>query len=373
MEKNRETFVRIGRPGQIGSRKEEIYHNYDKVYGEDAWRFAWYVNGTSVDLNGALAVYEDAYFEYFKKNLAELEWIANNFSNVYDNNVSNVNSGFDYSIQEFGGNHFQDIAIRRCLIRNGLWFQGKDLLEVRLKGAGKKYSPSEIQFHKPEWIPQPELKGWWKPSSIESWYQSARFLEVKDFKPESKNVLYFATSNEGKVRSAQRSLSDIVHVEKVCLDIKEEQDSVEKIAEHKARVAYSVLCRPVICDDSGFFIQGMNCYPGHKVGRELKEKGIEHFLALAKDCPRDSYWIMTVGYMDETLEKPMLFTSKIEGKLISEKRGNPNQLMKSELWLAFVLNGHEKTLGEMNDEEYKKYATSNRWKEFSKYLNTRNK
>ncbi len=364
-------FIRIGRPGAIGSRKKEIYHNYDKLHGKTNWRLVWDINGTSVDVNGAVALYEDAYFEYFKKNPEELKWIANNFSNVYDNNVSNIHSGFDYGIQEFEGNHFQDIAIRRVLIRNGLWFKGSELLEVREKNIGRMYNPGEIQFHMPQLIVQPELKGWWRPGSIESWYQSARFLEAKNFEEHSKNFLYFVTSNDGKVSSAKRSLKDIVEIKKIELDIKEEQDSVEKIAAHKAQVAYSTLCRPVICDDSGFVIQGMNGYPGCKVGRELKEKGIEHFLAQAKDGPRNAYWIMALSYMDETLNKPILFTSKIEGKLIGEKRGALNSQTKSELWLAFVLNGQTKTLGEMTQEEHSKYSASARWQELENFLNTK--
>jgi len=362
-------FIRVGRPGAIGSRKDEVLKNYDKLYGKKNWRLVWDVKGNSVDMNDALALYEDAYFEYFKDHPEELLWIANNFANVYDNNISNVNSGFDYSVQEFGGNHFQDIAIRRVLVRNGLWFKGSELLEIRIKGIGRMYNPGQIKFHKPEIITQPEFKGWWNQKSVESWYQSAKYLEVKDFKHEGENLLYFATSNEGKVNSAKRSLGDLVDLKKVELDISEELDSVEKIAMHKARVAYSVLCKPVICDDSGFVIEGMNGYPGHKVGRELKEKGIKHFLALVKDQPRDAYWIMTLSYMDETLDKPLLFTSKIEGKLIGETRGNPNQEMKSKLWLAFCLNGHEKTLSEMSKEELDKYAVSGRWGEFTRYLN----
>lgn len=363
-------YKRIGRPGQIGSRKDEIYHNYNKVFGENKWRFAWDVNGASVDLNGALTVYEDSYADYFRQHPSELEWIAKNFANVYDNNPSNVSSGFDYAVQEFGGNHFQDISVRRCLVRNGLWFQGKDLLEVRSKGAGKRFGPSEIAFHKPEWIPQPELKGWWKPGSIESWYQSAKYLEAEN-PPELNKDMYFVTSNVGKVNSLRVALGNEFSVDKITLDIKEELDDVEKIAAHKAKVAYAVLCRPVICDDSGFVIPSLDGYPGHHAGRELQEKGIEHFLALAKK-PLDAYFIMTLSYMDEALERPKLFTSKVEGKLIGEQRGDATKPhIKSLYGAAFVINGQDKTIAEMTEDEYKKYASSDRWKAVGEFLRDR--
>lgn len=371
-------WIRLGRPGYIGSRKQEVLANYDQLYGKDNWRLCWDVNGISVDVPGALALYEDAYFQHFKQNPGELRRIADNFENVYDNNPSNVNSGLDYTVQEFEGNHFQDIAIRRCLIREGLWFKGKGLLEIRMKGVGKLWSPSEIPFHKPELIQKQEIPGWWKPCSVESWYQSAKFLEVKDKVPfDTTGDLCFATTNSGKVQSALRSLDHqfkIVQIDN--LAIAEEQQNVQEIAAHKARVSYAVLCKPVIVDDSGFVIPSQQGYPGIRVGRELKEKGLEHFLQIARNDPRsyvDAYWEMTVGYFDDTLVKPELFTSKVEGRLIGEQRGEKKDFIKSPLAYAFIVNGfpEEKTIAEMNEEEYQKYAATDRWKELGKFLKSR--
>ncbi|MEK6905623.1 MAG: non-canonical purine NTP pyrophosphatase [Nanoarchaeota archaeon] len=368
-------WIRVGRPGALGSRKQEVLANYDQLYGKDNWRLGWDVNGISVDVHGALALYEDAYFQHFQQYPGELHSIASNYANVYDNNPSNVDSGFDYSKQEFEGNHFQDIAIRRCLIREGLWFTGAGLLEIRMKGAGKLWSPSKIPFHKPELIQKQEIPGWWKPGSVESWYQSTKYLEVKDKVPfDTTGNLYFATTNSGKVQSALRSLGDefkMVQIDN--LAIAEEQQNVQEIAAHKARVSYAVLCKPVIVDDSGFVIPSQQGYPGIRVGRELKEKGLEHFLQIARNDARgyvDAYWEMAVGYFDDTLAKPQLFTSKVEGKLIGEQRGEKKDFIKSPLAYAFVVKDfpEEKTIAEMNEEEYKKYATTDRWKALGEFL-----
>lgn len=371
-------WIRVGRPGYFGSRKHEVLTNYDKLYGKNNWRLIWDARGVSVDLPGALALYEDAYFEHFKKHPEELRWISNHCANVYDNNPSNVNSGFDYAVQEMGGNHFQDIAIRRCLIRNSLWFKGKELLEIRMKGVGKQWNPSEIPFHKPGLLPKPEISGWWKPGSVESWYQSAKYLEVKDVIPfDTKGDLYFATTNSGKLQSALRSLENsfkIVQMDN--LEISEELQSVQEIASHKARVSYAVLCKPVIVDDSCFVIPSQNGYPGVKVARELKERGLGHFLQIARGDPRgyvDAYWEMTVGYFDSTLVKPQLFTSKVEGKLIGEHRGEKKEFMKSPLGYAFIVKNspQDKTIAEMTEEEYKMYATTDRWKTLGDFLKSR--
>ncbi len=367
-------YKRIGRPGALGSRKDEVLKNYDKVYGVDNWRLVWNVNGTFVELDGALAIYEDAYFEHFKKNPDELKGLTENFANVYDNNISNVESWFDYYHQEFKGNHFQDIAIRRCLIRNGLWFKGTDLLEVRMREPGIRYNPGRIPFHRPEWIPQPELEGFWEAGTVESWYQSAKYLEVKNFDKKFDKDLYFITSNVGKVNSARRSLGEQFSLEQLALEISEEQETIEKIATHKARIAYATICRPVITDDSGFVIPDLGGYPGIRIGRELKERGIEHFLAMAKERPLDAYFLMTLAYFESTLKEPKLFTSKVEGKLISEQRGDVNKpFVKSLISMAFIINGQDKTIGEMTEEEYKANATTDRWKELLVFLKNREK
>ncbi|MBI4142056.1 hypothetical protein HY484_03975 [Candidatus Woesearchaeota archaeon] len=64
--------------------------------------------------------------------------------------------------------------------------------------------------------------------------------------------------------------------------------------------------------------------------------------------------MQVLSYYDERLEKPELFVSKVEGKMIGEKHGKPEKPYLKNKFLAqvFVLDGHEKTLAEMNEEEY---------------------
>jgi non-canonical purine NTP pyrophosphatase (RdgB/HAM1 family) len=363
----------IGRPGAIGSRKDEVLSNYDLVYGKGEWKLIWDINGNSFGLDGALALYEDAYFDYFRNHPGELNWIAENFSDVYDNNPSNINSGLDYSIQEYGGSHFQDIAIRRVLVRNGAWFKGKGLLEIRLSDPGVRWDPGKIPFHKPDMVPKPEVVGWWDSGSIESWYQSARYLEVKDYNFEDDRSLYFVTSNPGKVNSAQRSFGDFVKLKKVTLNISEEQDTIEKVAIHKARVAYSVICRPVICDDSGLVIPSLGEWPGARVKREIENLGESGFADLFRDGPKEAYFKMAVAYFDENLRKPEIFISTVKGRIYYEARGNPEKpfIKNKTLGTRFVPDGCAKTLAEMSDEEYKRDATTDRWRNLVNFLSSR--
>src|SRR3989344_6085847 len=364
-----EEWHRVGRPKALGSRKQGVIQNWNNFYGKDNWRVGWVFNGSILGINRALAVYEQAYVEYFNQHPEELRWIAENYEDVYDNHPSNVQSGLNYNIQEFGGNHFQDIAIRRVMARNGLQFTGTGLLEIRMSEPGKKWSPGEIPFNLPELIQKPEVEGWWKPGSLESWYQSARHLETtrKDIRLD--HDLYFVTSNKGKVESARRSLGTEFSIDQLVLDIAEEQETIEEIASHKAQVAYAVICRPVICDDSGFVIPSLQGYPSVKVGRELSRIGIQGFMGLAGEQPLDAHFAMAVTYFDEATSKPQVFVSKTEGRLIGEMRGDINKpFVKSPLAGCFIVNGQTKTIAEMTEEEYKAHATTNRWGALLEFL-----
>ncbi len=379
-------YIKIGRPSAWGSRKDDIIKGCDKLYSK--WRIVWDAGGQSLELPAALELYEKAYHSYFNVHPEEIEWIAKKFSNVYDNNPSNIESGFDYSKQEFGGNHYQDIAIRRCLRRRNMWFSGQGLLEIRMQQHGGKWSPGKIPFHKPELIPKPELPGWWDLGSIESWWQSAKYLESegsasgytilhegKTYTVDMNKDLYFVTSNDGKTASARRSLGDLLSIEQVPLDTSEEAYTVEEVAAYKAKVARAVLCRPVICDDSGFGITDFQEWPGNRVGRVLKDPdmGLGYFLGIAREKPREAYWVMTLAYFDENLLSPKLLTSKVWGTLIGEARGQRSPAMKSELWRAFILKGQTKTLAEMTEEEHKKFSATDRWTKLKEFLQPLNR
>jgi hypothetical protein len=105
------------------------------------------------------------------------------YAECYDNNVTNVGSGLDYTRQENKSNHYQDISVRRVLARCGLWFTGrkKELLHIRHdseQGLGQILSPGRVPFHLPFLIKQPELNGWWNPHSLEAWYQANKVLQT---------------------------------------------------------------------------------------------------------------------------------------------------------------------------------------------------
>jgi len=177
-------WTAIVRPGYLGRHRNEKYEEWNVKYGKGKWKVAWKVGDVFVDFLGACALYEDAYFHFLQNNPKIREQLINEACNVYDDEPSNVNSGFDYTAQETERTHIQDIAIRRSILRMGIWFKGKYLIRIRQeKGTHPlsiTLSPGRVPFHKPELIEKPELTGWWYPGTIESFYQSNKFLQVKN-------------------------------------------------------------------------------------------------------------------------------------------------------------------------------------------------
>ena len=180
------------RPGYFGKKRNEIHKKFDEIYSSGNWRLAWELGSLFLSKSEALQVYEDAYFVHLLNKRDTLSWLIATASEVYDNAISNVESGFDYEKQERESNHYQDIAIRRVLRRLGTWFEGDHLLEVRGNGEGKTLSPLFIPFHIPFAVKNREIsdfsgKGkWWRnrgvPDNLETWYQESKVLQVRERK-----------------------------------------------------------------------------------------------------------------------------------------------------------------------------------------------
>ena len=177
-----ELWETLQRPGYFGKHRDSLYKAWDDQFGQGRWRIVWKVGNIYADFAGVCAVYEDAYFEFLKNNDDVLNQLVSQASEVYDDEPSNVNCGFDYSKQETSRTHIQDIAIRRTLLRMGVWFRGDQLIRIRQeKGTHPlsiRLSPGRVLFHRPDWIVSPELEGWWYRATVEAFYQSNKFIQI---------------------------------------------------------------------------------------------------------------------------------------------------------------------------------------------------
>jgi hypothetical protein len=180
---------------QFGKRKDKIYQTLDDQFGHENWTIAHFFNGKVTPKNEAFQIYEQAYYQFLKENPRIRKDLVNKASEVYDNSVSNIESGLNYRIQETNATHLQDIAIRRALTRIKLEekgisykkrlpkipiFKGDYLVKIRSKSIeGGHLSPGRVPFHKPDLILNPRQRSWWNRDSIEDWYQSNKLLLIE--------------------------------------------------------------------------------------------------------------------------------------------------------------------------------------------------
>ena len=172
------------RPSYLGKKRDTFVNGMDTKYGKGNWEFTWKVGDDYWPFQKAIFLYEGAYFIEMYVNVSFWKSILLLYSECYDNNVSNVNSGLDYSKQENNSNHYQDVAVRRCMLMLGLKFgdKTKPLMWVRhnSKDDGALLSPGRVKFHRPELIEQPFLPGWWESDSVEAFWQNNKHVIIKN-------------------------------------------------------------------------------------------------------------------------------------------------------------------------------------------------
>ena len=78
-------------------------------------------------------------------------------------------------------------------------------------------------------------------------------------------------------------------------------DDVEVIARAAAVHAFETLNRPVIVDDTGFYLNALNGFPGAYAAFALNTIGYEGILKLMEDAQdRSAQFVTSVGYCDPT-------------------------------------------------------------------------
>lgn len=107
------------------------------------------------------------------------------------------------------------------------------------------------------------------------------------------------TTNPGKVREAERYLPD-GSVERLDFDYTEIQaDELGPIAARGAREAYRHAGEPVLVDDAGLFIEGLDGFPGPYSAYVEETLGIERVRDIAADLDdRRAAFRCTLGYCD---------------------------------------------------------------------------
>ncbi len=126
--------------------------------------------------------------------------------------------------------------------------------------------------------------------------------------------LVIATGNKYKVQEMSSILSEYgVKLSQSEMKIIEpDYDTLEEIAEEKARQAFEKLKVPVIAEDTGVYFSGYNNFPGQLAKRVYLGLGFDGLLLLIKNSKnKRGYFATAVSYYDGKEMKT--FSGKLNG------------------------------------------------------------
>ncbi|MQR94449.1 non-canonical purine NTP pyrophosphatase [Fictibacillus phosphorivorans] len=166
--------------------------------------------------------------------------------------------------------------------------------------------------------------------------------------------IVFVTTNKGKIASAEK---DLKHIKVIPIETELSEprsDDIKEIAKQKVLQAYSIVQRPCIALDSGFFVSELNGFPRAYVNHMLDTIGIDGILKLLGDVEnRYAEFRSCLAYYDG--EEIRYFESKSPGVVSEEIRGTENRNKWSDLWYIFMPKNFDKTLAEFSEEDFDTY------------------
>jgi len=134
-------------------------------------------------------------------------------------------------------------------------------------------------------------------------------------------ILTIVTGNVNKAAEVAAFFLGELDVTHVSLDLPEHRsDDVAEIARGKAEFAYRQLKTPLIVDDTGFFIDALNGFPGPYAAFVLNSIGNAGILKLMEGrTDRSARFTTAIAYADE--QGIRSFTGTIDGCITDSPRG----------------------------------------------------
>jgi len=172
-------------------------------------------------------------------------------------------------------------------------------------------------------------------------------------------VIFFATSNVNKFNEARKALAEykiaVGMLRVKTLEIQSE--SLEEIAKKSVEEAFKKCNLPIIVEDAGLFIEGLNGFPGPYAAYVYKTIGNRGLLRLMENVEnRKAKFQSVVAYYFAGFDSPIFFKGEIVGEITKEerKRGPKSGFGFDPIFEP--LEGGGKTFAEMAIVEKNKYA-----------------
>ena len=171
-------------------------------------------------------------------------------------------------------------------------------------------------------------------------------------------VVFFSTGNVHKFNEARRILTGLdIAVGMLRLkDMEIQSDSLVEIAKVSARKVFKQFDLPVIVEDSGLFIEGLNGFPGPYSAYAYRTIGNKGLLKLMKSGKnRKAVFRSAIAYCQSQAEAPLVFEGEASGRITNEEHlGNTESGFGFDP--IFQPYGSAKTFAEMTLEEKNSFS-----------------
>ncbi|NWF87220.1 XTP/dITP diphosphatase [Candidatus Bathyarchaeota archaeon] len=140
-------------------------------------------------------------------------------------------------------------------------------------------------------------------------------------------VVFFATNNVNKFNEARMVLAEygitVGMLRVKTLEIQSE--SLEEIAKTSAKEAFKHCHLPIIVEDAGLFIAGLNGFPGPYAAYVYKTIGNSGLLKLMENIKnRKAKFQSVIAYHSSELKMPICFKGEATGEITKKERTEDN-------------------------------------------------
>ena len=131
--------------------------------------------------------------------------------------------------------------------------------------------------------------------------------------------IVFATTNAGKLAEARFVLKRFgIRVEQAGLELPEgRSDELSEIAAGKAEAALHALRKPVVVDDTGFYLRAYKNFPGAFSKWVFNAIGREGIQKLVEGKARGAFFKTVVAFSEPGMAQPRLFKGVEDGRVAS--------------------------------------------------------
>lgn len=172
-------------------------------------------------------------------------------------------------------------------------------------------------------------------------------------------TILLLTGNERKKRSFEKAIEGFnisVEIENTWIPEIQAKDNAE-VAAFSAQYGATFLKRPVIKMDSGFFIDGINGFPGPLVRYIDDQIGAERFFRVLSDLEDRSAQIKNCLAYCEPGGEPVIFQSGCSGHIVKEICSESGSFIDKLFVADHPKNLKHKTMGELRDLDYDAFLT----------------